>query len=129
MKYLRFPANPTLDPWGFVDMYVHRLAPRVQYIDPEVPLQTLLSKPMKLDIRISFTQYAAGGLFHWVKNGFCSDKTFVEKATKNQLREREEARIPGKCVGRMELGCFLSYQSSRWRGISLLGSNVGHFIC
>jgi hypothetical protein len=44
------------------------------------------------EARYSFTQYAAGRLFRWVKNVFCSNKTYVEKATKNQLREHEEAR-------------------------------------
>jgi len=44
------------------------------------------------EYRYSFTQYAAGGLFRWVKNGFCSDKMFVAKATKKQMRQREEVR-------------------------------------
>jgi hypothetical protein len=44
------------------------------------------------ETRYSFTQYAAGGLFRWVSNGFCSDKTFVAKASKQQMRQREEAR-------------------------------------
>jgi len=44
------------------------------------------------ETRYSFTQYAAGGLFRWVKNGFCSDKTFVAKATEKQMKQREAAR-------------------------------------
>jgi hypothetical protein len=39
-----------------------------------------------------FTQYAAGGLFRWVRNGYCSDKTFLVKATKEQMGKREEDR-------------------------------------
>jgi hypothetical protein len=30
----------------------------------------------------SFTQYATGGLFHWVRNGFCLEKMFLVQATK-----------------------------------------------
>jgi hypothetical protein len=44
------------------------------------------------ETRYSFTQYAAGGLFRWVRNGFCSDKTFVAKATRKQMKERDAAR-------------------------------------
>jgi hypothetical protein len=44
------------------------------------------------ETRYSFTQYAAGGLFRWVRNGFCSDKMFVAKATKEQMKRREEDR-------------------------------------
>jgi hypothetical protein len=35
-----------------------------------------------------FAQYAAGGLFRWVRNSFCSDKTF--KAMMEQMEQREE---------------------------------------
>jgi hypothetical protein len=42
------------------------------------------------ETRYLFTQYAAGGLFHWVRNGYCSDKTFLVKATKEQMGKREE---------------------------------------
>jgi hypothetical protein len=38
----------------------------------------------------SFTQYATGGLFCWVRNSFCSDKTFLTQATKEQMEQREE---------------------------------------
>ena len=37
----------------------------------------------------SFTQYAAAGLFRYVKNGLHTDKAFMENATKEQLRQRE----------------------------------------
>jgi hypothetical protein len=38
----------------------------------------------------SFTQYAAGGLFRWVYNGFCSDKEFLVTAMMEQ-RDRRDA--------------------------------------
>ncbi|KAJ7120549.1 hypothetical protein C8R43DRAFT_900669 [Mycena crocata] len=37
------------------------------------------------ETRYSFTQFTAGGLFRWVYNGHCSDKTFYLKATAAQL--------------------------------------------
>jgi hypothetical protein len=40
----------------------------------------------------SFTQYAAEGFFPWIGNGFCLDKKIVAKATKEQMRQREEDR-------------------------------------
>lgn len=42
--------------------------------------------------RYSFTQYAAAGLFRWVSNGFCSDKTFLEKSTPQEIAEWRELR-------------------------------------
>jgi hypothetical protein len=44
-----------------------------------------------MEARYSFIQYAAGGLFCWVNNGLSSNKTFVAKASKKQMRQREEA--------------------------------------
>ncbi|KAJ6450537.1 hypothetical protein C8R47DRAFT_998853 [Mycena vitilis] len=44
------------------------------------------------DTRYSFTQFTAGGLFRWVYNGHCSDKTFFLKSTPEQLRAREADR-------------------------------------
>jgi len=38
----------------------------------------------------SFTHYAAGGLFHYVKNGLQSDKTFMKEATEAELKQWEE---------------------------------------
>jgi hypothetical protein len=58
-------------------------------------LQLQLHSTTKLqasETRYLFTQYAAGGLFRWVKNGFCSDKTFVVKAMKKQMKQKEAAR-------------------------------------
>jgi hypothetical protein len=40
----------------------------------------------------SFTHYAAGGLFHYVKNGLRLDKTFMKEATEAELKQREEDR-------------------------------------
>jgi len=42
--------------------------------------------------RYSFTQYAAGGLFRWVYNGFCSDRDFLAKASKAQKTKRDADR-------------------------------------
>jgi len=42
--------------------------------------------------RYSLTHYAAGGLFRYVKNGMCSDKTFMKEATEAELKQREEDR-------------------------------------
>ncbi|KAJ7152149.1 hypothetical protein C8R43DRAFT_886407 [Mycena crocata] len=42
--------------------------------------------------RYSFTQFTAGGLFRWVYNGNCSDRSFFERATADQLSAREEDR-------------------------------------
>jgi hypothetical protein len=44
------------------------------------------------ETRYSFTQYCAGGLFHYIANGFRTDKNFMEKATCAQLAEREVVR-------------------------------------
>ncbi|KAJ7078404.1 hypothetical protein B0H15DRAFT_788953, partial [Mycena belliarum] len=38
--------------------------------------------------RSSFTQYTAGGLFRWVRNGFKTDENFRASATKEQLAAR-----------------------------------------
>ncbi|RDB24456.1 hypothetical protein Hypma_008438 [Hypsizygus marmoreus] len=42
--------------------------------------------------RYSFTQYTAGGLFRWVYNGFCTDKSLMESATPEEIAMREEER-------------------------------------
>lgn len=42
--------------------------------------------------RYSFTQYAAGGLFRYVKNGLRSDKAFMANATTEELMQREVDR-------------------------------------
>ncbi|KAJ7177338.1 hypothetical protein C8R43DRAFT_1084605 [Mycena crocata] len=44
------------------------------------------------ETRYSFTQYTAGGLFRWVNNGHCSDKTFYLRATSADLHAREADR-------------------------------------
>ncbi|KAJ7779944.1 hypothetical protein B0H16DRAFT_1830502 [Mycena metata] len=40
--------------------------------------------------RFSFTQYTAGGLFRWIRNGFQTDEAFENTATKEEKRERAE---------------------------------------
>ncbi|KAJ7639477.1 hypothetical protein FB45DRAFT_740792 [Roridomyces roridus] len=42
------------------------------------------------EIRHSFTQYTAGGLFRWVSNGFVTDKDFLAKASAATLAQREK---------------------------------------
>ncbi|KAJ7133851.1 hypothetical protein C8R46DRAFT_923555, partial [Mycena filopes] len=44
------------------------------------------------ETRYSFTQFTAGGLFRWVHNGHCSDKTWYLNATPSELRAREDDR-------------------------------------
>jgi len=34
----------------------------------------------------------AGGFFHYVSNGLCSDKTFMKEATEAELKQWEEDR-------------------------------------
>ncbi|KAJ7620509.1 hypothetical protein DFH06DRAFT_1010589 [Mycena polygramma] len=41
------------------------------------------------ETRYSFTQFTAGGLFRWVYNGHCSDKSFFLHATPAELRRRQ----------------------------------------
>lgn len=53
--------------------------------------------------RCSLTLYSAGGLFHWVYNGFCSDKT-VNEAADHEVLARHEV----ECAGHWAegLACF-----------------------
>ncbi|KAJ7606444.1 hypothetical protein DFH06DRAFT_1347977 [Mycena polygramma] len=45
--------------------------------------------PIRLhERRFSFTQYTAGGLFRWIRNGFRSDKAFNAGATSTEKAER-----------------------------------------
>ncbi|KAJ7895608.1 hypothetical protein B0H14DRAFT_3426222 [Mycena olivaceomarginata] len=40
------------------------------------------------EMRSSFTQYTAGGLFRWVRNGFMMDEDFEKKASSQEKAER-----------------------------------------
>lgn len=40
------------------------------------------------EMRSSFTQYTAGGLFRWVRNGFMTDEDFEKKASSQEKAER-----------------------------------------
>ncbi|KAJ7121217.1 hypothetical protein C8R46DRAFT_1050701 [Mycena filopes] len=51
------------------------------------------------ETRYSFTQFTAGGLFRWIANGNCSDKTFYLKASSEELQARED-----DCAHRWENG-------------------------
>ncbi|KAJ7861828.1 hypothetical protein B0H14DRAFT_2349798 [Mycena olivaceomarginata] len=42
--------------------------------------------------RFSLIQYSAGGLFHWVDNGFQSDRSWRESATAEAIQRREVER-------------------------------------
>ncbi|KAJ7441234.1 hypothetical protein FB451DRAFT_1058251, partial [Mycena latifolia] len=39
--------------------------------------------------RSSFTQYTAGGLFRWIRNGFKTDEDFQASASEEELRTRQ----------------------------------------
>ncbi|KAJ7821735.1 hypothetical protein B0H13DRAFT_2241710 [Mycena leptocephala] len=39
--------------------------------------------------RYSFTQYTAGGLFRWIRNGYQTDEAFAESATRAELAARK----------------------------------------
>jgi hypothetical protein len=49
--------------------------------------------------RFSFTQYTAGGLFRWIRNGFKTDEAFQESATPT-----EKATRRAEDLGRWEAG-------------------------
>lgn len=40
--------------------------------------------------RYSLVQYAAGGLFRWVENGYMTDTEWMETATEGQLEQRKK---------------------------------------
>lgn len=44
----------------------------------------------KGDKRYSVTQYTGGGIFRWVRNGFKSDKTWYEQASRKDIEKREQ---------------------------------------
>ncbi|KAJ7159899.1 hypothetical protein C8R43DRAFT_881705, partial [Mycena crocata] len=44
------------------------------------------------EYRASFTQYTAGGLFRWVRNGFKTDKAFEMSATREEMAAREQEK-------------------------------------
>jgi hypothetical protein len=45
------------------------------------------------EARFSIVQYAAGGLFRWVENGFMTDREWRSKATAKQATERKMADV------------------------------------
>lgn len=44
------------------------------------------------ETRYSIVQYAAGGLFRWVENGFMSDIDWQQRASENDIKQRKEER-------------------------------------
>jgi hypothetical protein len=42
------------------------------------------------ETRFSIVQYASGGLFRWVKNGFMSNSSWYEKASDEEVAQRKE---------------------------------------
>ena len=57
----------------------HRIPSRVMHSDPicnphpfHIPVGTQ-------ETRVSFTQYCAGEIFHWVDNGFCTEKELKQE--------------------------------------------------
>ncbi|KAF9024779.1 hypothetical protein BDP27DRAFT_1248594, partial [Rhodocollybia butyracea] len=66
--------------------------------------------------RYSIVQYSAGGLFRWRCNGWCSDKTWYARASREQKekREQEQARR-----WKVSLGRFTRWNnllSGDWQG-------------
>ncbi|KAJ7321808.1 hypothetical protein DFH08DRAFT_1085708 [Mycena albidolilacea] len=51
--------------------------------------------------RFSLVQYAAGGLFRWVTNGFQTDRSWRTSATAKDLMNREEER-KARCAGALK---------------------------
>jgi hypothetical protein len=49
--------------------------------------------------RFSFTQYTAGGLFHWVEHSFQMEKAYLETLTKEERREEKELGLKCACEG------------------------------
>ncbi|KAJ7834179.1 hypothetical protein B0H13DRAFT_2240245 [Mycena leptocephala] len=57
------------------------------FFDPDVGGHLIL---WDLKLRwYSFTQYTAGGLFRWIRNGYQTDEAFVESATPAELAARK----------------------------------------
>jgi hypothetical protein len=68
---VRFPPGSTI------------MIPSALLTHSNVPIQTG-------EERYSIIQYSSSGLFRWVYNGFMSDKDFLEKATPEMKRKRQE---------------------------------------
>jgi len=51
------------------------------------------------ECRYSFTQYCAGGILHYIANGFRTEKEFLAEASREEQAQREADR-----VGRWERG-------------------------
>ncbi|KAJ3926348.1 MAG: hypothetical protein NXY57DRAFT_905774, partial [Lentinula lateritia] len=71
---IRFPPGSTI------------LFPSALITHSTVPIQ-------QEETRFALLQYSSGGLFRWVANGFQSDKSFMSKASKDEVKEREVSRL------------------------------------
>ncbi|KAE9399839.1 hypothetical protein BT96DRAFT_857967 [Gymnopus androsaceus JB14] len=66
--------------------------------------------------RRSIVQYSAGGLFRWRYNGWCSDKTFLAKASKSELKDREQDRTQRWKVNLEKFTRWGDLVSGDWKG-------------
>ena len=64
--------------------------PRSTILIPSAVVQHSNTAIQPSEEHFSFTHYAAGGLFCYVKNGLCSDRTCLKVATEAELKQREE---------------------------------------
>ncbi|KAJ3871372.1 hypothetical protein F5051DRAFT_340995 [Lentinula edodes] len=85
------PYNP--DKGGHLVLWnlglIIRFPPGATVLFPSA-LITHSTVPIQPDeTRYSIVQYSAGGLFRWRNNGWCSDKVFLQKASKDQLKQRK----------------------------------------
>lgn len=68
------------------------------------------------ETRHSIIQYSAGGLFRWKYNGWCSDKAFLAKATKEELQQREKDRARRWKVNLSRFTRWSDLVSGDWQG-------------
>ncbi|KAJ3805289.1 hypothetical protein F5876DRAFT_52100 [Lentinula aff. lateritia] len=66
--------------------------------------------------RYAMIQYSSGGLFRWYNNGFQSDKSFLEKATAEELTEREALRASRWKLGLQKFTRWADICRGDWKG-------------
>ncbi|KAF7975687.1 hypothetical protein HWV62_8797 [Athelia sp. TMB] len=66
------------------------------------------------EMRYSFTQYTAGGLFRWVEHGFRGEKAFLASLTKKQRAEEQE-RAQGRWVKGMSMYSTIDELTARYK--------------
>ncbi|KAJ7773734.1 hypothetical protein DFH07DRAFT_952772 [Mycena maculata] len=82
--------------WNFAHSdlkLVFRFPPRATILVPSAIVRHS-NVPVRInERRYSFTQYTAGGLFRWVRNGFRTDVDFANQATHSEQVEHEEENL------------------------------------